>query len=50
MEEQLKALVAERIEGWVEEHVAGSAQGDGTDAGPRDPLAELALPSDDGFQ
>jgi len=46
LEEQLKALVAEKVNGWVEEHVAGKGEGDEgeSSADLPHPLAGLALP------
>ncbi|RNC66623.1 MAG: M23 family metallopeptidase [Desulfuromonadales bacterium] len=50
MEEQLKALVAEKVEAWVEGYVAGKGEGDGGEAPRKDPLADLALPGDEVMQ
>lgn len=44
LEEQLKAMVTEKVNGWVEEHVAGKGEGDEGDEPRRHPLAGLALP------
>lgn len=46
LEEQLKALVAEKVNGWVEEHVAGKGDGEEEERAEesRHPLAGLALP------
>jgi|GEM_PF-1000601 len=44
LEEQLKAMVTEKVNGWVEEHVAGKGEGDEAEESRRHPLAGLALP------
>lgn len=50
MEERLKAMVAEKIDGWIEEHVGGKGDGDGGEEVRKDPLAELALQGDEALQ
>lgn len=55
LEEQLKAMVAEKVNGWVEEHVAGQGEGDGEEVEQAEesrqhPLAGLALPGDESLQ
>lgn len=50
MEEQLKAMVAEKVGGWVEEHVAGQGEGDEVEEPRQHPLAGLALPGDESLQ
>jgi murein DD-endopeptidase MepM/ murein hydrolase activator NlpD len=43
LEEQLKAMVADKVNNWVEEHVTGQGEGEEGEE-PRHPLAGLALP------
>ncbi len=50
LEEQLKAMVAEKVNGWVEEHVAGKGEGDEGEEPRQHPLAGLALPDGDDLQ